>query len=64
MSTSSQSREPGIDPAREALYRALVGACYSDAEATELINNFEMEVLDDEDAARGLTSRFSRGGTQ
>ncbi|MGW0538532.1 hypothetical protein [Streptomyces sp. NPDC003032] len=64
MSASSQSREPGISPAREALYRALVGACYSDAEATQLIDKFEMEVLDDEDAARGLTSRFNRGGTR
>ncbi|WP_371793089.1 hypothetical protein OG285_32685 [Streptomyces sp. NBC_01471] len=61
MSSSSQDREPGIAPAREALYRALTGACYSDEAASKLIDECEMEVLDDEDAKRGLTSRFNRG---
>jgi hypothetical protein len=62
VSLSSQNREPGVDPAREALYRALTGARYSDKAASNLIDEFEMEVLDDEDDKRGLVSRFNRGG--
>ena len=62
--STNPTRDQGETPARDSLYRALRGACYGDAEASKLIDEFEMEVLDDEDAKRGLTSRFNRGGVK
>lgn len=39
------SQTPSAIPSQEALQKALVGACYSPSEASDLIEAFQAEVL-------------------